>query len=407
MAGTVEEMGFLRGSTSSQVFLLASATFFFNASFNMINAVIALYATEEIHAGVGEVGLVVGAFFASSSLFKIPTGMAISPGNTVRWMLLGFVLITVSPIAYVLAPSVPALVALRLVNGFGFTVTVTTLLTAVSLVTPAGGQARSIAMYTVGAATGLAVGPGLTTLALSLGGLRSAVILAGLVNLPCFGVWLRLRSHWMETGSSGPPPPSRRFLLSTLRETRVLSIALIYLAFNAVAAMIMTLAPLQARTTFEMSDQHWSLLFFGYSLLLLFVRMVLTRVVSERILIPLTLLGLVNASLASLGMAFSADPLVFSAFLVSGGISHGVGFPLSAIMAVSRVRTERLVFTNSAYLLGGDVGSFLGPVMASAIASEYGIPWGITAIGLFPVPGVFLAIAQGRKQGTRLQSAKP
>src|SRR3989304_7415378 len=208
MAGTVEEMGFRRGSTSSQVFLLASATFFFNASFNMINAVIALYATEEIHAGVGEVGLVVGAFFASSSLFKIPTGMAISPGNTVRWMLLGFVLITVSPIAYVLAPSVPALGPLRLVNGFGFTVTVTTLLTAVSLVTPAGGQARSIAMYTVGAATGLAVGPGLTTLALSLGGLRSALMLAGLVNLPCFGVWLRLRFHWMETGSSGPPPPS-------------------------------------------------------------------------------------------------------------------------------------------------------------------------------------------------------
>ncbi|MBI4258406.1 MAG: MFS transporter [Thaumarchaeota archaeon] len=377
------------GSARSQVFLLSFTTFFLNASMNMMNSLIAIYAKEHVGASVAEVGLIVSAYYISSSVLKIPTGVAIKTESTIRWMLIGFAAMIAAPVAFAFSSSPLELFVLRLLHGFGNAIAITTLLTSVSVVTSRGGEAKAITFYTVGAALGLAVGPGLTVIALGTIGIRWTIALAGLIMLPCIAFALRLLTGW-KINSDSHQQLSYRLLLPMLRDRSIVSIAVIYLASTAIASTLIAFAPLHFKDFFHSSDQEWSTFFFGYSVILLLTRLLLIGTVSRWSINILTSIGLLNATATCLILALSPVLTLSIIVFIAAGFSHGFLFPLSAIMTATYTPAHKRIFANSIYLLGGDMGSLLGPVAAAPIASEYGVPAAIAAIGLLPILGIFL-----------------
>lgn len=375
---------------SPQVYMLAAAGFFVNAAGNMVAPIIAIYAKESIGASITETGLVVSAFAISSAALRIPTGAVIKTSNTAAWMLLGMAILTFAPVAYTFASSVAVLVAFRLLHGFGNAVSITTLLTSVSVASTKEGEARSITIYTVGAAIGLAAGPALTVVVLVLTELRWAFVVAGLVNLPCIALALKLFSSWKPGETLSPKAAPAKQIVEMLKDKNVVSYALMYLSFTTFGSALTAFAPLHAKDFFKMSDQLWSSIFFGYSLLLFLTRLLLTRIVSHGNLRLLTYFGLLNAIASSVIVAYAPQPYLFAAGVALAGLSHGFLYPLGAIMTANHSPPARRTFANSVYLLGGDTGFLLGPLVAAPLASEYGIPVALAAIGLTPLLGVLL-----------------
>lgn len=356
---------------------------------NMTNAVLAIYAKEHVGASVAEVGLIVAAYYISSSALKIPTGVIIRTANTIRWMLIGFAAMIMAPVGFAFVNSPIELFILRLLHGFGNAIAITTLLTAVSIVTSRGGEAKAITFYTIGAASGLAVGPGITVIALGTIGIRWTVALAGLIMIPCVALALILMLNW-KVDDASHQQPAYRHLLPMLRDRNMVYIAIIYLASTAIASTLVAFAPLQFKNLFHSSDQEWSTIFFGYSTLLLFTRILLIGVVSRWSINILTSLALLNATAATVTLALSPDLTLSIIVFIIAGLSHGLLFPLSAIMTATYTPASKRIFANSIYLLGGDMGSLIGPLAAAPIATSFGIPAAIAAIGLLPILGIFL-----------------
>ena len=143
--------------------------------------------------------------------------------------------------------------------------------------------------------------------------------------------------------------------------------------------------PVRAQQDFQIIEAQITLLFFGYFLVLVSSRFFVGRLVGrfgeERVLTT----GLLAGGVFTLLVSVTVNPIHFSIAFVLLGVSHGIIFPTSAMIIAKNVLPKNLVLANSLYLVSFDSGAMIGPLIASGVASLWGIRSAlvVSAIPLF------------------------
>ena len=159
---------------------------------------------------------------------------------------------------------------------------------------------------------------------------------------------------------------------------------LAFLAWSFLFGVILAYAPLYAHKSFGFPDEQITALFFGYFAFTSGVRLFmnkLTRRFSKEKLLVSSLLG---GTVMTLLMALGGSPATFAVAFVLLGVAQGIVYPTSAMIVAGAFGLEELLSANSIYLSASDLGQTLGPVFASVLAENYGIPYALS-ISSIPV----------------------
>ena len=88
-------------------------------------------------------------------------------------------------------------------------------------------------------------------------------------------------------------------------------------------------------------------------------------------------------------MSLAGSPVAFALAFVLLGIPLGAIYPTSAMIVAGVVGSQELLLANSIFLSAFDLGATMGPVSASVLAENHGIPY---ALSVSSIPSTLAAI---------------
>ncbi|MFQ5945977.1 MAG: MFS transporter [Anaerolineae bacterium] len=343
-------------------YLLLLATLLLFANLHVVLPVLPLYV-EQI-GRPSDVGLVIGA----ASL-----GALVSRPLVSRWvdtlgrrpvLLSGSAVFVSASLLYGWSPSIPLLVPIRLLHGFGITLFTGAYAAFAVDLSPAGRRGEALGMAGLSFPVSLLFVPTLGVALLQAAGFIPVFLAAALAAAAAGGVLLVMREPPHNPGERG----QGRGFWQVLRAPGVRSVALLRLAMGVSFGAILAFLPL---FVIERGLGNTGLFFSAYGLALLMIPVPAGRI-SDRVGRPAvigagtTVAALALALLSGLGAV--QDMIILG--LIFGGGFGGARVALDAHVADSVVAQERgtafgAVF--AAFDLGIGVGSLLLGLLAGAL----------------------------------------
>lgn len=149
--------------------------FFGFASQNLLVPVMPLYATK-LGASVAEVGFIVALIAYGTALFMIPFGLLSDRFGRRTYFIIGFVILTLSPVLYIWTTDPVQLSIVRALNGVGAAAQIPTTIATVLDLAPEEQRGRTLGWYTTATQCGLMIGPVLGGYVLNVLGFTAAFI---------------------------------------------------------------------------------------------------------------------------------------------------------------------------------------------------------------------------------------
>ncbi|MGC8849183.1 MAG: MFS transporter [Candidatus Bathyarchaeia archaeon] len=364
--------------------LLYFTGFMATASLQVIAPVIPIYFREELGVPLGLVGLLVPLLFLSSAAGKILITFYLREGGVPNALLTGCILMASSPILYLFAGSPLQAGLVRILHGLGFSLFSTAGLSLASF-TSSRDRDRSIGLYTLALSLGLMVGPGIGSLGLKFLGLRSAFLLASAASLTASISSAAVKMSMREARGGGDADPgdskvSSEALYKVVRDRGFQAAFLCYLGFSIYYGAVIAYAPIYLRMGYGFEASLVSLVFLLYFLMAAVGRAIIPGILSVFRPPGVLLLGLINVVVTSSLLYVVKGSLAASACLILAGLSHGVIFPSAAVIVSHEADSSAILpAANAVYLMGFDVGTTIGPVMVSGIASSISVQAAILA----------------------------
>lgn len=378
--------------------LLYGATLCNFTAFGAYFAAIQLFVRDELGASQSSVGLSIGAFSISALLVRSSVGRAIDARGRRPFLLGALTLLLVSSLGFLLADSVPAVVALRLVQGLAGGTFYTTAAAVATDLAPPDGRASAIARFSLFLYAGFAAGPTIAEAVIGRVGFTAVWLLAA--ALGATGVALvsmlpesgrAVMAKRAEIGST-----RRRFL-----HPAAVGPGLVLLTTGVGYASITSFSSLYARHV----DMSAGLLYATFALVVLGVRLVAGRLADTRGRIAVALPGLV---LAAAGLATLAV-LQFPTTALVGVALFGAGFSLvfPALMAftVDRVEDHERGEALGSFTAFMDVGTGAGAYLIGAIADRSGFGAAYAVPSLLCCAGAVLLVRLSRRSSSPRRSA--
>jgi len=373
------------GRSFASLSLLGMTGFTANTSLMMIAPIIAVYSINRFNASVSDVGLIISAYYVSSALSRLPIGVSTGGRKALRALLLGLLILGICPIAYTMANSSASMALVRLVHGLGFSLFSTMGLTLASLISSEDELTETLGRYTLLIALGLVFGPAFGAISISLLGQHRTFILSSFIAFS--GVLLSsfLGRRGIRRDSTQLETVCLREVPQVLTSRPFQRAFLAYFAFAFMWGVVLGYVPVRAQQDFQIIEAQITLLFFGYFLVLVSSRFFVGRLVGrfgeERVLTT----GLLAGGVFTLLVSATVNPIHFSIAFVLLGVSHGIIFPTSAMIIAKNALPKNLVLANSLYLVSFDSGAMIGPLIASGVATLWGIrsALAVSAIPLF------------------------
>ncbi|MEM2865100.1 MAG: MFS transporter [Candidatus Bathyarchaeia archaeon] len=389
--------------------LLYFTGFMATASQQVIAPVIPIYFREGLGAPLELVGLLVSLLFFSSAASKILITLYLRERDVPNALLVGCVLMASSPLLYLIAGSPLQAGLVRILHGLGFSLFSTAGLSLASL-TSSGDRDRSIGLYTLALSLGLMVGPGIGSLGIRLLGFESAFFLASAASLSAslsstsLKMGIRRIIGGMEADSTGfKASPGTVF--KVLKGGEFQTAFLCYLGFSIYYGAVIAYAPIYLRGSYGFEADLVSLIFLLYFLMTVVGRTLIPRMLSVFKPSGVLLLGLINVAVTAILLYALRGPLAASAPLVLAGLSHGVIFPSAAVIVSHGVESSAILpAANAVYLLGFDLGTTIGPVMVSGIASSINVQAAILASAAPSM--VLIPFLASHSRGRRMEKEK-
>lgn len=381
-------------SRQAQLRLLYGATLANFLAQGMYFAAIPLYVSQELAGSRAAVGLSVGAFSISAVLLRPSIGRGIDHRGRKPYLLGGLALLAASGPAFFLAGAIPAVVAIRLVQGVAGGAFYTTAAAVATDLAPPEKRASAIAKFSLFLYSGFAAGPALGEYLIRMSGFPAAWFTAG--GLAVVGAVLvsRLQESGTEVMAQRAEMgrPRRRFL-----HPAAVGPGLVLATAAVGFASITAFSPLYAR---EIGMSSSGALYTVFAGAVIGVRLVSLRLldVHARTAIALPGLALGAAGLATLALF----PRPTTAFV--GVAAFGAGFALifPSLMAftVDRVPEHERGEALGSFTAFMDMGAGAGGYLVGFVADRAGFQWGYATPALLCAGG-FLLLAHLARAGEK------
>jgi MFS family permease len=384
-----DEDGRARPGSSSGLRLLYAATLCNFTAFGAYFAAIQLYVEDELGASRSSVGLAVGAFSVSALLVRPFVGRGIDARGRRPFLLGALALLTVTSLGFLVAGAVPAVVALRLLQGVAGGTFYTTAAAVATDLAPLERRASAIARFSLFLYGGFALGPLAAEWAIDAVGFTPVWLAAaalGATGVAC--IVLLPETGGRTIAARAELGPGRRRLLHPAAVGPGLVLLTTGLGYSSITGF----SSLYGRHI-ELHDP--GLLYATFAVTIIGVRLVAGRLADSIGRIATALPGLLLGA-AGLGvLALLQEP----AWAFVGVAAFGAGFALifPALMAftVDRVPDHERGEALGSFTAFMDAGSGGGAYLIGAIADAAGFGWAYGTPALLCLAGAVLLVALG------------
>lgn len=381
-------------------FVLATATaFLVGIVFWALMTSIALYALESFRASEGVAGFAASSFILGAVFSRAFLSRFIDVVGRRRMLLIGLAVFTLATVAYLVAQTLPVLIAVRLIHGAAFGLAHTTLTTVAMSVIPASRLGEGTGYFGVANAAVTALGP---LLAVLMGVFESESAVFLMASACALGALLTALLIRAPEPARAPvsDAPLWRYRLTDIVEPASLGVATVMLlcggAFTSV--MVFVTAHSQALDLAALTGPFFAV----YATTVVLSRLLLGRVqdlFGDNTIIYPTFASFI-VGLILLGFAPNGTVLLLSAVLL--GTGFGAMLTATLAVAVRLAPPARVSIAVSTYYIFLDIGSGLGPMVLGFVAAATGYP-GMFLImaALVAVAGVLYIFVHGTRRGGR------
>ncbi len=345
-------------------FLILSVSFLMFTSMYMLLPTLPLYA-QTLGGNETVAGTMVGIFTLSAVLVRPWSGNLLDRKGRKVILIIGFAIFLAAVLAYNLAFSVIALLALRGVQGIGWGVSTTASGTIASDVIPAARRAEGMGYYGIAATIAMSIGPALGLYLLKYSGYTLLITVAAILAALGFaGSFLinyeiprkegeKIKNH--EKGvilEKTAIPPALVLFFITLTYGGIISFLPLYADYRGVKDI--------------------GLFFTVYALVLLFGRPIIGKLAdrygARKFLVP----GILLIAAALLLLVKASSMPVFLVIGVLYGIGFGTVQPILQALVISLAPPERRGAANATFAVAMDLGIGLGAVLLGFLAQKMG-----------------------------------
>ncbi|AGF73571.1 MFS transporter [Corynebacterium halotolerans] len=373
--------------------------------FYLLVTTVALYAVKEFAASEAASGFAASSFVVGATVARIFAGYLIDVLGRRRIMLAAIVVVTIACALYIPAGTLPLLIVVRFVHGFGYAFASTALMAIAQSAIPSRRRAEGTGYFALGSTLATAVGPALGLFlvgSFSYDALFLVTLATAAVGL-LLGLFLRRPAEQREAEAAaekaareaGETPKHPRFSLSDIAHPAVIPIGAFMLFVGLCYAGVITYLNAYAEQRDVVTGA--GLFFLAYAATMLVMRFVLGRVQDRHGDNVVIYLGLVCFALA-LGLlaVATADWQIIIAGALTG-LGYGTLMPACQAIAVSAVPADKLGTGISTMFLFMDVGLGLGPIALGVLvsATSYGTMYAVLA-GVAVLAAVFYHAVHGR-----------
>ena len=357
----------------------------------MLVPVLPLFVSEGIGGDEATVGLAVGALTFTAVLVRPLLGWAIDQYGRKTILLASVALFAATGLLYPLTASLAALIAVRIVQGLGWSGVPPATSTMAADLVPPERRGEGIAYVSTSQSVAMAIGPAIGLFVAGAFGYTQAFFSATALALLALVLALFIRDRY------APPKEKRGFGLRDVVErssvTPSVVTALLTFVFGGLTAFI----PLDALQR-DLGDP--AVFFVTFSVVLIVVRPVTGRLSDRQARRGVLLfpgVGLVAASLFVL--SFTEGPWTLPVTAVLWALGFGVAQPVLRAMVLDLAPPERWGSANATLGSAYDLGMALGAVLLGVVASRIGIP------AMFAYASLTMALAFFVILGSRLYRA--
>lgn len=337
---------------------------------------------EEIGKNSSEIGIIIGAFSASSIVLRPLVGTLLDTYSKKSLMIFGAFIFILSPVLYLTTTSGFLLTLIRVFHGIGVAVFGTSAVVMVANVVPRERLAYATGIFVISVSAAMGIGPLLGSMA------RRIFSFPGQMMFPVLaaaGIML-LVSRLKEPVLERDPSLKQTFLL-VLKDRNVWVPSLVFITCSFTLGTIMAFLPLY---TFSRGDHNPGLFFLIYSATLVAVRLLggglSDSLGRSAVIVP----SLITTCLStfSLSLINSSVGLALNAFFYAVGF--GLVYPTLNAMVVERVSPENRGTALGIFSASVDGGFFLGPATMGSVGHYLGFREMFITASLFPLFGFFV-----------------
>lgn len=364
-------------------------------SFYFLITVMALYAMESFAVSETAGGFAASSFVIGATVARVFAGWAADRFGKKQILLIFVGLGTVASLFYIPAASLPALVAVRFVHGFSYSLASTAVMALVQSVIPASRRAEGTGYFALGSTLATAFGPAIALLVIddfnynTLFWITTATSVFGLI----LTVLIR-KPEFIKNAEHGRVKPV--WSIKTVVHPSVMLIGFFMLAVGLAYAGVITFLNGFAQDTGLTAGA--GLFFIAYAVAMLVMRFFLGRIQDKHGDNPVIYFGLISFALALGLMALATEDwhIVLAGALT--GLGYGTIMPAAQAIAVDSVPSTQVGSGISTLFLFTDIGIGLGPILLGGLvaATGYNVMYAALA-AVIVVAGVFYLVALGRK----------
>ena len=354
-------------------------------TFYMLVTTMALYAVKSFAASDAVGGFASSAFVVGATLARLVSGYLVDALGRRRMLLIALVVVAVACALYIPAGSLPVLIAVRMVHGFGYAFASTAVMTIAQSVIPDSRRGEGTGYFALGTTLATAIGPALGLFLVGnldytwLFWTTLATAVLGLV----LGIFLREPLAHQEAKAE-----RSKFSPSDIAHPSVLPIGSFMLVVGVCYAGVITY--LNAYAEERGVTTGAALFFVAYAVAMLIMRLVLGKVQDQRGDNVVVYLGLIcfAVALGILAVATQDWQVVVAGAMT--GLGYGTLMPAAQAIAVSAVPAHKLGTGISTLLLLMDVGVGIGPVVLGLLLSATGFGTMYTVLAVLVVVAALL-----------------
>jgi MFS family permease len=352
------------------------------SSFLLMLAILPLYVKDDLGGSDSEVGLIIGVF-AFAALFPRPfIGREIDKSGSKRFLIAGAIIFIISSLLYLVATSVPSLLAVRVVHGIGMACFHTAAFTFIAELAPPNRRGEAMGIWGMMSTIATAVAP--------YGGLLlrdaygdSIVFVAGAL---CAASALVLIAYVREPKREVSAPGSHTGgLIEPSVFTPATLVLLMTLVYGAVQSFVLLYAD-------ERGIEGKGLYFTAFALAVFAARLFGGRLADQRGRWAVILPSLALAVVAMLIMAITTTLPMLLLVGVLYGLAFGSAQPALTALAIDLVPAVRRGAGMATFTSSFEAGIGTGSIVMGLIAaqSSYSVMFAICAI--FPAIAVLLGL---------------
>jgi MFS family permease len=361
--------------------LLILATFLFFSSFYLIMPILPLYVKEQGGFTI-EVGLVVGAFALSSTVFRFLVGGSIDKKGRKRFLLLGAANFSLSALLYNLLPTTNFLLLLRLFHGIGIACYTTSSITLAADLAPRGRRGETLGVYGVAQILAMALAPALGTFVHHQTNYRTAFSLGAVAALASWLLVIRMVEPPRETASTAV-----NGFWSEMKAMELWSPYVCILMIAITYGLMVTFLPLLALER-GITSSYIGLFFTFYAVATFSLRLIAGKA-SDRfgrrvVLIPALLT--LSLAMVAIGQIHTVGWMLLSALLY--GVGFGTTSPTLMALMVDQTHPQHRGAAVGLYAASFESGVIIGSVLLGLV----GQTWGLTFMFWFGAVLVLLGL---------------